>query len=224
MVRLRQLWRDVHLWIGLGLLVAFIPLGLSGSWLVFDEPIDRMQHPIRYQASARQAPPGPADYTAYFEAARTAFGDRGAPAQLRLGEHGAPLRINTARQLTAWIDPASAEVLDVADTRGELRGIMHQLHGNLMLGRDGRALVGWLGVLMFVSCATGLYLWWPRGAFAQGFRWNRSPIVWSNIHHLTGFWICLPLAVLALSGAAIAFPNVVIAVTGSSTPPQERRR
>jgi uncharacterized iron-regulated membrane protein len=223
-VRLRQLWRDIHLWIGIATLVVFIPLGLSGSWLVFDEPIDRAQHPQRYQATALRAPPGAADYTAYFEAARTAFGDRGVPAQLRMGERGAPVRITAERGLTAWIDPATAQVLDVGNTRTEFRGVMHQLHGNLMLGREGRQVVGWLGVAMFISCATGLYLWWPRGAFVSGLRWRRSPILWSNIHHLTGFWICVPLAVLALTGAAVAFPNVVVALTGSNTPPQERRR
>ena len=77
-------------------------------------------------------------------------------------------------------------------------------------------LVGWLGVAMLISSVTGLILWWPRGAFAaivQGLRWGRSASVFSNLHHMAGFWICVPLAVLSLSGAWIAFPQAMHALT-----------
>ena len=44
----RRTLRQVHLWIGLGLGLLFIPLGLSGAVLVFGAEVDRFLDPSRY--------------------------------------------------------------------------------------------------------------------------------------------------------------------------------
>jgi uncharacterized iron-regulated membrane protein len=118
--------------------------------------------------------------------------------------------------MNAWLDPGSGRLLGLADPRQELRGVIHNIHGNMLMAQNGRVLVGWLGVAMLVSSLTGLILWWPHGAFAavvQGLRWRRSASVFSNLHHMAGFWICVPLAALSLSGAWIAFPQAMHALT-----------
>ncbi|MFL6746543.1 MAG: PepSY-associated TM helix domain-containing protein, partial [Sphingomicrobium sp.] len=82
----------------------------------------------------------------------------------------------------------------------------------------GRQIVGWVGVAMLISSLTGLWLWWPlRGTIRRGFRWNRRPDFNSNLHHLGGFWIALPLATLSLTGVWISFPAVFSG--GQSGPP-----
>jgi uncharacterized iron-regulated membrane protein len=54
-------------------------------------------------------------------------------------------------------------------------------------GGWGRPLVGAVGVFMFVSCLTGIWLWWPlSGGFASGFRWKRRNTLNANLHYLTG--------------------------------------
>ena len=212
-LRLRALWRNIHLWIGLVLFLVLAPLGLTGAWLVYDDPIDALMHPQRHAAA------GPAVLApgAYVQAAREAFGDRARPSQLRLpqGPQGGPVTVQGGA-LTAWIDPASGRVLDVGAPRQELRGVIHQLQGNMFKAQPGRKLVGWLGLFMLVSCITGLIIWWPKGALVKGLAWRRSPAVWSNIHHMVGFWICVPLALLSFTGAAIAFPDIVRMVSGSA--------
>jgi uncharacterized iron-regulated membrane protein len=217
MVRLRPraLSRTVHLWIGVALFLVLAPLGVTGSYLVYDDQIDALLHPQRHLASGPAVlPPG-----AYVEAAREAFAGHAQPAQLRLpqGPQGGAVTVQGGR-LTAWLDPASGKVLDVGAPREELRGVVHQLHGNLFMAQPGRKLVGWLGLFMFASCVTGLIIWWPRGALLEGLAWRRSPTAWSNLHHLAGFWICVPLALLSLTGAAIAFPDLVRIVSGVPAP------
>ncbi|HEX7741029.1 MAG TPA: PepSY-associated TM helix domain-containing protein, partial [Sphingobium sp.] len=55
---------------------------------------------------------------------------------------------------------------------------------------------------------TGLYLWWPqRGQWARAFVWRRSPTTSSNLHYITGFWICFPLALISLTGIYLAWPQ-----------------
>ena len=219
-VRLRNLWRNIHLWIGVGLTVLFIPLGLTGSYLVFDDAFERMLHPHRYEASAGDTELAP---SRYFAAAQAAFGGRAQVAQLRMPQdEGAPAIVTGASGMTAWIDPASGKVLDAGNPRTELRAVAHQLHENLFMGRSGRRIVGVLGAAMFISSLTGLYLWWPRNnAVLKGLRWRRSPIVWSNLHHLVGFWSSLFLAILSLTGVALAFPELLRG-QGAGPPRAER--
>jgi uncharacterized iron-regulated membrane protein len=222
---LRGVWRNAHLWIGLGLFLVLAPLGLTGSLLIWGDGIDKLAHPARYAVT-----PGALAPDVYVQAASRAFGARAVPAQLKLpAATGLPVTVSgfspakappgqRPPSLTAWIDPASGRIIDVADPRQELRGVIHRIHGNLLMPQNapvnGRLLVGWLGVFMLMSSITGLCIWWPRNnAVLRALRWTRSPSVFSNLHHMVGFWICVPLAALSLSGAWIAFPQTMHALS-----------
>lgn len=226
---LRKLWLDVHLWIGVGLFLVLVPLGVTGSALVWGEGLDRLIHPHRFAVSGPSADLPP---SVYVDHARAAFGERAVPAQLRPPQAPGQPVIVTGRvpgkpapgqrpaMLTAWLDPVDGRVLDVADTRDSALGVLHRIHGTLMIPDIGRKVVGWLGWAMLVSCLTGLWLWWPRnGAVLKGLRWRRSPSTFDNLHHLVGFWICIPLAALSLTGVYISFPQMSRAVFGIPQPP-----
>jgi uncharacterized iron-regulated membrane protein len=80
-------------------------------------------------------------------------------------------------------------------------------------------VVGWLGWLMTLSCISGIWLWWPKaGPLTAGFRWRRGPGVLIDLHYLAGFWVAIPLAVLAVSGALISFPPFTRAMVGAFAP------
>jgi len=221
--RLRRLWLDVHLWIGVGLLVVLAPLSLSGSYLVWHDPIDRALHAERYATTGE----GQAPMASYEAAAKAAFGQRALLSQIRLPQKpgdpvvalgripGPPGPGGRPRTLNAWIDPPSGKVLAVDEVARGLSMTLHRLHGTLLIPDVGRKVVGWLGWAMFVSCATGLWLWWPRhGGFLQALRWRRGASQLFNLHHMLGFWICLPLAVLSLTGVIISFPQTAERLVG----------
>ena len=110
-------------------------------------------------------------------------------------------------------------MLDTAEVAKSFTMVMHRLHGSLLIPDIGRKVVGWLGWAMFVSSATGLWLWWPRhGGFLKGLRWRRGASTLFNLHHLVGFWVCLPLAVLSLTGVYISFPQTSHALFGAAAP------
>lgn len=218
--RLRRFWLDVHLWLGVGLFLVLVPLGVSGSFLVWHDQIDPILHPQRFEVSKGDTTLAA---SAYLDAARKAFGDRATVTQLRMPEapgkpviasgrlkSPAPAPGQRPQSLTAWIDPATARVLDTANTRNEVINIMHRLHGSLLITTPGlgRKVVGWLGWAMSLSCVTGLWLWWPRGSrIAKGLRWRRSPSTMNNLHHMFGFWILVPLLLVSLTGVYISFPE-----------------
>lgn len=227
--RLRKFWLDVHLWLGVGLVLLTVPLGLSGSALVVRDGLDRMAHGKRYAVSEAAANLAP---SAYVDAAARAFGPAVRPSQIKLpGKAGEPVVVSgrgkPARRgqrpamLNAWIDPATAKVVDVGPNMDGVVRLAHDLHGHMLIDGWGRQLVGWLGWALFASCLTGLWIWWPRGAWLKGLRWRRGPSTNSNLHHLTGFWILVPLAMLSLSGVHIAFPRTAALLTGRPQPAQQ---
>ncbi|MCF8505367.1 MAG: PepSY domain-containing protein [Caulobacter sp.] len=225
--RLRRFWLDVHLWLGVGLFVVLVPLGVSGAFLVWHDQIDAAIHPHRFAVSEGDTTLAA---SAYLDAARKAYGDRAVVTQLRLPQEAGdpviasgrvkgppPAAGQRPRSLTAWIDPATGKVLDVADTRDEVINIMHRLHGSLLITAPGlgRKIVGWLGWAMSLSCLTGLWLWWPRNnRVVKGLRWRRSPSTMNNLHHMFGFWVLIPLLLVSLTGVYISFPETSRKVFG----------
>ncbi len=79
--RLRRLWLDVHLWIGVGLLVAIIPLSATGALLVWHDALDHALYPQRYAVSGPQASQ---PVEAYAAAAERAFAGQAILTQIRL--------------------------------------------------------------------------------------------------------------------------------------------
>ncbi|WBO23170.1 PepSY-associated TM helix domain-containing protein [Sphingomonas abietis] len=218
----RKTWWQIHKWIGLALMILLIPLGLSGIVLTWDDAIDHALNSQRYAVHG-EATLAPSVYAAE---ARKALqpGDR--LSQIRYpkeegpvvvmatgaaagGRHGPPLRI------WLWLDPRSAHVIEVSRGDRGLVRIAHNFHGMLFIpGGPGRALVGVLGVAMFLMAFGGVWLWWPPiGSWMTGLRWQRGDRrLDTNLHHRVGFWIALPLAAQAFTGVWMAWPQMMATI------------
>jgi uncharacterized iron-regulated membrane protein len=214
-IRLRSLWFSVHKWIGLLLAVLIVPISLSGSALVWHDALDAALNPER---EARSGSPGlPLD--AYLASARRGLDPHDRIASIALPEDEGAVIVVGARapnggggrpvRTTLWLDPADGRVLDKAGGNEGLVRMLHVLHGSLMVPGVGRQIVGWVGVFMLISSLTGLWLWWPTlGGLRRGLRWRRQDTANANLHHTTGFWIALPLALLSFTGVWISFPGI----------------
>jgi len=232
--RLRRIWLNIHLWIGLGLAVLLIPISISGALLVWHDHVDALINPGRYAVTRgeAQAP------SALLASASAALGKGFEPVVVRMPEDaGWPATVNAREQrrgesggrprlVTVYLDPPTGRVLDTAEFRNSLIGFLHRFHENLTIPEySGRAVVGWAGVGMLVLSCSGIYLWWPRNAgFLRGLRWRRGPATAFNLHHLFGFWIAIPLAVVSATGVYLGFPQQARDLLGSMAPmtPQQR--
>jgi uncharacterized iron-regulated membrane protein len=226
-VELRNLWFQVHKWIGILLAIILIPLSITGSLLVWDDALDRMLEPSHYAVAG----PAKLPASAYVETARRALPPGSRILSVRLGEgpvmvtatppspsvmRGPPLR------LAAWVDPGTGKLIDSGLSISPLMRWAHIFHGSLQIPGFGRAVVGWLGVAMLLSSLTGLWLWWPlTGSWKRGLRWRRQPSINANLHHQTGFWIALPLGILSLTGVIIAWPQMIGSATNSMRRPMQ---
>ena len=235
-LKLRGYWFQVHKWIGILLAILIIPISLTGSALVWHDWLDETLNPQRFAVQGSDPALTP---SAYADAARGVLAPGERLASIRYPEAGHGPIVATATRpsqgggrpvrTNVWIDPANGRVLDSAPSNGGLVQVMHVLHGSMMVPGWGRPLVGWVGVFMFVSCLTGIWLWWPiTGSVRRGFRWKRQNSTNANLHHQMGFWILIPLAMLSFTGAWISFPSVFgqfePAATRAKGPPPDRAR
>lgn len=230
MARLRSVWWTLHRWIALALCVLLVPIAISGALLVFKDELDALMHPARYAVTGTAA----TSPSVYLMSAREALPPGFGPMAVRYPEEsGWPVTVMArgegagARQLlTVYLDPPTGRVLDVVEFRSSWFGLLHRLHENLTVpDYYGRALVGWAGAGMLILSLTGIWLWWPRnGAFLPGLRWRRSALTTANLHHLLGFWISLPLAVVSFTGIYLAFPQTARSTMAAIAPmsPQGR--
>ena len=211
-IGMRNAWFQVHKWIGLILAIVIIPLSVTGAALVWDDALDRVLNPQRYATSgdATVAP------QRYVDAAKAVLKpgeiissitlEPGNPVVVVANQAGGTARPGPPARSFVWLDPPTARVLDVGRGGGLVR-TLHGLHGSLLIPGIGRQIVGWIGVAMLLSSVSGLWLWWPTvGRWVRGLRWRRHRNTDTNLHHLLGFWIALPLFILSLTGAWISFP------------------
>jgi len=126
---------------------------------------------------------------------------------------GGGARGEGARGMLVYVDPVSGAVLGTR--QAALPGLLvfaHQLHGNFLMGRDGRSwAVGPLGIAMVILGVTGLVLWWPkRGQWKYAFKVRRTATglrFHRELHAAVGIWIFVVFMVVSISGVVIVWPR-----------------
>lgn len=211
----RKIWLNLHLWIGLtaGLVLAMI--GLTGSLLVFSEPMLKME--LGRSHFAVDGPPvlSPA-VDEWVANVKRSYDDISAidyivgPGSSLTGSSTVRMGAQTAngQHVRVNVDPYSGSVLGRYVWENTYTSYIYGLHGALtpsVAWRGfGRSVVAWIGLAMMVSMATGLYLWWPRNqnwrmafTFKQGARGRRRLI---DLHNIFAVYLYVPLFILGFTG------------------------
>lgn len=241
----RQLLQEIHLWLALILFLPLVILGLTGSVLVYHDDIPQWFGSDQPQYDL--APGDPASVADLVAAATAAMGENvRASAIAWPAEPGAPATIRFARANpggnapagpagmmgggSVKIDPVSLAILDVQkgmNRQGGFFGIMHQLHGSLMIPGVGRDIVGWLGVVMLFLGISGLIVWWPRpGQWRQQLTIKRNATTLRlnrDLHNTFGFWLLAVFVIVSFTGLYIVYPQPINAVVGLMTPMRDLR-
>jgi len=202
----RTVWRW-HFYAGLFVIPFMIVLAITGSIYLFKPQLDTLMYhnllvvqptgtivPYTEQLVAVQQ--------AYPESTVTQFTPNIAP------NRSAEVALTTpeGRNLMAFVDPYTGQVLGDRDEDYNLQAIVRKIHGELMIGWIGDALVELAACWGLVLLITGLYLWWPRQRFTlRGTLvprlWSKNKrIVWRDLHAVPGFYGVLLIAFLILTG------------------------
>lgn len=96
------------------------------------------------------------------------------------------------------------KVVGSLDPEWRIMQVVHDIHGQLLLGKRGSWIVELAASWAIMMILTGLYLWWPSGRGLAGVVWPRlgggPNVMWRDLHAVTGFWVSGLAMVLLLTG------------------------
>jgi uncharacterized iron-regulated membrane protein len=210
---LRKAFFQVHLWIGVAIGLYIVMLSLTGSALVFRRELVQVVGPAQ----------PPVDRTAQVlsESELGAAATRAYPGHA-VTRIGAVQRRSPVSEIWLERDGQKIERVFHAYTGEDLgdpfppglRAMvwLANLHDDLLMGRGhGRFWNGIGSVLVTVLCITGACIWWPGARLwrrGMSVRWRAGwPRLNFDLHSALGFWFFLILAVWAVSGIYMSFPD-----------------
>lgn len=225
--RLRSFWLTLHLYIALTIGFFFVILGLTGSFNVFIYELEELGLPsVHHEASAQLH-----SLDEVMQTVKAAYPEKQGQWSLLLPNYGNdylwveyPKPVETADELYApfrvLVDPYSGEIVAESYWGQTLWTLIYEVHAALLtgklgveIGRIGVQTVCFLGVFLFISALTGLYLWWPRWrAFKNAVTIKRgaSPErFYFDLHKTTGFYSSIVLLVLAFTGFSFSYADYI---------------
>lgn len=106
--------------------------------------------------------------------------------------------------LRVFIDPPTARVLGAHVYERTVVGFADRMHGSLLLGSFGDAVVELAASWTLILVLSGLYLWWPRGGWTAGkwfprLRARRRPL-WRDVHQVMGLYTGTLIVFLVITG------------------------
>lgn len=213
---LQQAWLRLHRRVALTLGAVLVLAGLVGALLVVAGPLDRWAHADLFRQPADAVPAASAPLEAVRQRLALEFGP-GA---------GFTLRPPRAAGDTLWVFVRGPwEGIVYFDARGRELGrrgehegaynLLFELHGALLLGERGKAVLATAAGAYLFLLLTGVVLWWPR-RWPPSFRiqWRAGVLRWTReLHNAAGVLLAVPIAVSVASGAYMAWPPLRTLVT-----------
>lgn len=198
----RTIWRW-HFYAGLFVMPMVVILALTGAIYLFKPQVDAWE-----ERAWRGLPAsGTVFADAQVKAALAAFpGSRLHSYRLPEAENDAAL-IHLALPGRAMRDvfvSPDGKLVGSLDPEWRIMQVVHDIHGQLLIGRQGSWIVELAASWAIVMILTGLYLWWPKGRGAAGVIWPRlgggGRVFWRDLHAVTGFWVSGLALVLLVTG------------------------
>ncbi|MBD1371863.1 PepSY domain-containing protein [Hazenella sp. IB182357] len=200
----QQVWRW-HFFAGILFSPILIILAVTGSIYLFKPQIEN----VMYQEYRNVEHTGePISASLQLEKVRAAYpegevvryipastAEEAAQAQMMLGEEF----------FTVFINPYDGTILGKIASSDNWLDTVAVIHGELMAGTIGDAIVELSASWAVILLATGLFLWWPRnkkeigGTFFPRLR-QKNRIFWKDIHAVSAFWFSSLIMLLILTG------------------------
>ncbi len=212
---LRKLFLLIHLWLGLGAGVVLSVVGVTGSLYVLEPEGNGWLHG-QVLRSKHRGTPLPLNHLV--RRAEATLGDKvvGVWFPLRKVETYGLAFEN--RNHTEYFDPYTGEHLGHIPAEKDFFGLVLEVHRTLTLGETGSRITAVSALVMaFFILTSGIYLWWPRrkNQVRQSFavKWPAgAKRLQFDLHKVGGFYACLPLFLLAVTGAYFQFQDEYQAV------------
>jgi uncharacterized iron-regulated membrane protein len=229
--RRKSVWRTIHRGLGIGLGVWFALVGVTGSILVYEEPIDAWLNPglLVHRNEGPSLQPHEILERADREYPRARIERLRLPAArgevYRLQLVAAPNRRSESPRIEATFSPVTGELLGTREiehlgfTAPHALRTVYEFHRNVLLGTVGSNIVGIAGLLMLTSVVSGLAVAWPRNRPG----WKRlvsvklragGTRVLFDFHRSGGSILFVLVLVSTITGATLVYINYVREIVG----------
>ncbi|MEP3157664.1 MAG: PepSY-associated TM helix domain-containing protein [Nitratireductor sp.] len=222
-MRARPAFRFWHRWFGILGGAWLILLAVTGCAIAWYDELDGLLNPdLRYVEASSDAP---AAIDEVVENAQKAFPGF-APGNILLSQARdrthwligrQTLGDNGARPLQVFVDPGTATVTGWRESgairlhRHYIPDLLYGFHTDLLLGRMGILIVGFIALAWLLDHVLSLPLAFPRlrgalSAFRIGGHAGSLRQLWDR-HRASALWLWPVTAMLALTGATLTFPE-----------------
>ncbi|MBU2038955.1 MAG: PepSY domain-containing protein, partial [Gammaproteobacteria bacterium] len=199
----RKIWRW-HFYAGLFVLPFMLILALSGIVMLLQPQLEQWQFgnyltvsPSTQQLSADDQ----------YQAVKTAFPDAAIeqylPAKTPHSSARFHIREGNSSRIV-FVDPYRASIIGSMALADTWYAIADDIHGTLLAGWFGDALLEAAAGLCIFLLISGLYLHWPRSRKSSlwhiPLQLNNKRSRWRQLHGALGLWLSLLLVFFALSG------------------------
>ncbi len=200
----RAVWRW-HFYAGLFCIPFIIVLAASGSIYLFKPQVESWIDRHYDNLAIKDRPGSAADQIRAALAVIPGSTLNGYEMPQGAGDAARVIVSQDGKATRVYVHPESLRVLKTVDEDARLMRFLFRLHGELLMGNRGSAVVELAASWAIVMIVTGLYLWWPRKAKSLGgIVYPRlgggSRVFWRDLHGVTGFWISGLALFLLLSG------------------------
>ncbi|TCC90154.1 PepSY domain-containing protein [Pedobacter frigiditerrae] len=224
---LKKLIAQIHLWLGLTSGLVVVILGISGAIYTFSDEIkDIVYKDRRYVSVVPKNEKLSLD--TLLSIAKQSLGETHKITRAELSQDPErtymfrAFKINKKSSgywnyydyyLKVYLDPYTGKVVFKEDASKEFFTVVLALHMNLLLGDGlGHFIVKWSTVCFGILLLSGLVLWWPKKWKQKQLKKNFA-IKWNgkfkrlnyDLHNVLGFYMLIPLLVIALTGLAWSF-------------------
>ena len=206
----------IHLYAGLIAAPILLVLGLTGSFLVFEYPIDHLLHaqlayvrpaeirmPLDALLSSVQSAYPTAKFTTFALSPSSPAPDLAYVVQIQIPQHAEPSSV--------FVNQYTGQVLGKIDGMS-FASTVHEFHTDMLLGDRGAFVMMLIAALLIVLSLSGIVLWWPRKILSV--RWSASGrrIVF-DLHNAIGFYSFLFLFLFGVTGVVVHWQSTWLPMT-----------
>lgn len=208
--KLKNIVRQIHLWLGLitGLIVFVI--SVTGCIFVFEEEIrDYTQKDYLYVPVQQKPFIGLERIIENFEKKESGSAISGI--RIINKEPNATVSITSTKKKVYYFNPYDGSL--VKKTGRDWLSTVQLIHTSLLLGETGKTITGFSVLIFLVMLITGLILWFPNQLRllkqSLSIKWKASfKRVNYDLHNVLGFYASWILIIIASSGLYFAFKEV----------------
>lgn len=194
----------VHLWVGALAGGFFVVLGITGSILAFEQPLD---HVLTAKLSYIPSSPRDLPLSRILRSVQASFPSDGIAAVTFAASPNLAWQVALPSGI-AYVNPHTGQVLGLRLRGQTFLGFARRLHVSLASGNIGRSTIRWSNLATLLLLMSGLGLWWRDGRIRLH-AFNGTRRFWSDLHQAIGVLFSALLLIASGTGAFISFEGPV---------------